>query len=555
MPAFDQLVNDFLEHEFETMPVMASGLGLTNYDDALDDMSEVALRQRDTDAETWHQRFSEVDATELAPDDLIDRDQILAVLAGRRIASDWEGWRRDPVTYSGVCTNGIFTLWLHRLRPESELVESTLLRLAEVPRVLVQGKANIDPAVAHPLIVQRGVGSARGAARYFRDLVAQDVSDATDRARVAEAGATAAGALEEFATHLETVVHGARGSWVYGEERYSRSLRERESLPYDARSLRELGQAEYDRLDAEMGQLAQTIAGTRDWNAVLRKADEDHPRTEEEMRERYAYWTERARRFLAETGLVTLPDGETCLVDPSPVFQRPLIGVASYNGPPAFSESRTGHFFVPFAPDGTSEEERQERLKSNSNGGIPTTAVHEAYPGHHWHILTRRINAPRVRRVYGTPYFSEGWALYAERVMRERGFFTDPIHELYHLEATIFRAARIVVDTSLHMGEMSYDEAVRFMQQKAGLPEPTAKAEVGRYCWWPTQASSYLTGCLEILRIRDRWLDEAGAGDTSPRDVDVSYLRRFHDALASSGSLPLGLAERAVMPSARSAAS
>src|SRR3954471_15540638 len=290
MPAFDQLVNDFLEHEFETMPVMASGLGLTNYDDALDDVSEVAFRQRDTDAETWHQRFSEVDAAGLTPDELIDRDQVLAVLAGRRIAPDWEGWRRDPVTYSGVCTSGVFTLWLHRLRPEADLVASTLLRLAEVPRVLAQGKANIDPAVAHPLIVQRGIGSARGAARYFRDLVAQDVSDAADRARVAEAGAKAADAMEEFAVHLEIVAKQARGSWVYGEERYSRSLQERESLQYDARSLRELGQAEYDRLDAEMGDLAQMIAGTRDWNAVLRKADDDHPRSEEEMRERYADW-------------------------------------------------------------------------------------------------------------------------------------------------------------------------------------------------------------------------------------------------------------------------
>ena len=86
--------------------------------------------------------------------------------------------------------------------------------------------------------------------------------------------------------------------------------------------------------------------------------------------------------------------------------------------------------------------------------------------------------------------------------MRERGFFTDPLQELYHLEATIFRAARIVVDTSLHLGEMSFEEAVEFMTTKVPLPEPTARAEVGRYCWWPTQASAYLTGCLEILRIR-----------------------------------------------------
>ena len=106
----------------------------------------------------------------------------------------------------------------------------------------------------------------------------------------------------------------------------------------------------------------------------------------------------------------------------------------------------------------------------------------------------RKANPSEVRRVYSTPYFSEGWALYAERVMRERGFFTDPLHELHHLNATLFRAARIIVDTSLHLGEMSFDEAVTFMMDKAALPEPVARAEVGRYCWWPTQASSYLTG-------------------------------------------------------------
>jgi uncharacterized protein (DUF885 family) len=227
-----------------------------------------------------------------------------------------------------------------------------------------------------------------------------------------------------------------------------------------------------------------------------------------------------------------------------------VIGVASYLGPPAFSKAFLGHFFVPFAPDGTPEEERQERLKANSFSGVPTTAVHEAYPGHHWHMVTRKLRPRRLRMTFGTPYFSEGWALYAERVMRERGFFTDPVQELQHLDATIFRAARIVVDTSLHLGEMTYDEAVRFMVEKSTLPEPTARAEVGRYCWWPTQASSYLTGCLEILRIRDAWLAARGAAGTSPAQAPVELLREFHDTLAGSGSLPLRLAEEAVMATA-----
>ena len=102
--------------------------------------------------------------------------------------------------------------------------------------------------------------------------------------------------------------------------------------------------------------------------------------------------------------------------------------------------------------------------------------------------------------------------------MRERGFFEDPIHELHHLNATLFRAARIIVDTSLHLGEMTFEEAVTFMMDKAAMPEPVARAEVGRYCWWPTQASSYLTGCLEILAIRERYLARRGfATDVAAR--------------------------------------
>jgi uncharacterized protein (DUF885 family) len=298
-----------------------------------------------------------------------------------------------------------------------------------------------------------------------------------------------------------------------------------------------------------MSTLAKDATGSADYTTLLRDDDANHPPTEQAMLEAYTEWTEKARAFLVETGLVTLPEGETCAVVPSPVFQRPVVGVASYMSPPAFSDRRRGHFFVPFAPDGASEEEIQGRLSNNSYGSIPTTSVHEAYPGHHWHLVMRKANPSDVRRVYGTPYFSEGWALYAERVMRERGFFEDPIQELHHLNATLFRAARIVVDTSLHLGEMTFEEAVAFMQDKAALPEPIARAEVGRYCWWPTQASSYLTGCLEILAIRDRYLATRGFVGVAARDVPIEAIRDFHDAIASSGSLPLGLAERAVMES------
>jgi uncharacterized protein (DUF885 family) len=119
--------------------------------------------------------------------------------------------------------------------------------------------------------------------------------------------------------------------------------------------------------------------------------------------------------------------------------------------------------------------------------------------------------------------------------MREHGFFTDPSQDLSHLDARIFRAARIVADTSLHCGDMTFDEAVAYMHEHTGLTEATARVEVTRYCAWPTQAASYLTGSLEIERLRRRW-DDDGRGD----------VRAFHDRLAGSGAMPLALAERAV---------
>ncbi|MEX2548223.1 MAG: DUF885 domain-containing protein [Chloroflexota bacterium] len=546
MPPFEDLVDGFLKNEFETSPVTATTLGMTDYDDRLDDLSAAAFEKRDSDAADWLARF-EGAAGDLSADDEIDRQLAIAMLRGRLIHADWQVWKRDPTVYSGPILNGLFYLFLNRLRPTPDLVDAAVARLEQVPAALDHAKANLDPALAHRLIVERGMGSAKAGAGYVRSMIAEEADTDSQRDRLLAAGATAGDALDEFAAHLQTLADQATGEWAYGAERYSRQLQERERLDFDASSLRELGRAEYDRLDAEMQGLAREINGTSDWGAVLHEANEDHPRTEEEMRRAYADWTERSRRFLAETGLVTLPDGETCSVEPAPIFTRPLFAVASYSGPPAFSDRRAGHFFVPIAPEGTSEEEIQERLASNSFGSIPTTAVHEAYPGHHWHITWSKIHAPRMRLVLGTSYFSEGWALYAERVMRERGFFTEPVQELYHLEATIFRAARIVVDTSLHMGEMTYDEAVEFMITKTSLTEPTARAEVGRYCSWPTQASSYLTGCLEILRIRDRYLAARGVASQPRSEIPIDALRDFHDKLCASGRLPVGLAEEVVM--------
>ena len=536
--SFASLVDTFLKEEYEDSPTQASALGLTEYDERLDDLSADAFRQRIESDNAWLARFRGVGEADLGPAERIDRELLTSVLRGRQLAQPLEMWRRQPATYLNPALGGVFALFLHKLRPEKELAEAARSRLAQAPKNISDGIANVDIPRTPRVYLERAIGQAKAAAKYARELVPNEVADPVSKKRLAEAGAEAASAFDQFALFLESRKADAKGDYAIGEELYSALLKEKESLPFGARALREVGREQWDLLSAEANRIAKEIDGGT-WQETCDRLNKIHAPTPEGMREEYEEWTQRARSFLRDTGLVTLPRGEECTVEPSPPFQRPILAVASYNRPPAFKDTLHGHFFVPYPPDGTPPEEVQKRLEGNCSAGIPTTAVHEAYPGHHWHLVMAKSNPSPVRQIFGTPYFNEGWGLYAERVMREQGFFTDPKHLLYQYEATIFRAARIVVDTSLHMNEMTFDEAVKHMVERGNLTEPNARAEVGRYCSWPTQASSYLTGMLQIIDIRTRWLAKRGSSDRPA-------LRAFHDAITSAGMLPTSLAEKAI---------
>jgi uncharacterized protein (DUF885 family) len=542
--SFSDLAAEFLAEYHAEHPVQASALGLAAYDDQLDDLSAAGFERRRRSDDAWLTRFRAVDSAALTFDEAIDRDLLVASLTERAIYDEWEDWRRSPDAYMNPGLDGVFTLFLHRLRPEAELVRSAIGRLKGIPAQLDAGRANLSPDLVPALLLKRAVNQARAGAHYTRDLLPEQV-DPANRPGLAAAGTEAADALEAYADYLEAMEPNARGDWAFGEERYNAVLRDAELLGTDARALRERARGEIETLTAEMRATARQIAGHDDWHALVLELNRDRPESPEAMRLGYEDWTARARAFLHEKGLVSFPPGEECSVEPSPPFQRPVLAVASYQDPPPFSDSMRGHFFVPFPPDGASETEIAKRLESNCYPSIPSTSVHEAYPGHHWHLVMAKLNPSAVRQVFGTSYFAEGWALYAERMMRESGFYDDLRHVLYQYEATLFRAARIVVDTSLHLGEMTHQEAVQFMLEHSSMTEPTAIAEVTRYCSWPTQASSYLTGCLEILRIRDRFMAARG---TTIADFDA--LRDFHDAITGAGTLPIALAERAVMATA-----
>ncbi|GAA1981417.1 DUF885 domain-containing protein [Catenulispora subtropica] len=470
-------------------------------------------------------------------EDGVDRDLVRAQLRRVGVMAERQVWRRDPADYVGAALYAFYLPFQQRTRSEERLVEESLAKLKLVPDTLAACRANLDPGIAPRLLVDRALGQVRTGRAFFTSALPGMVEDETLRARLADAVEPAAVAFDELTVFLEDFAERCEGDWRLGEQTYSRLLQDVEMLGYDTAELHRRGRAAWDGLDAEMRELAARIpGGSTDWRSTMEMLCEDVPPTEEAMLAEYIAETERARRFTREADLVSFAPGEECLVQPGPEFLRAVLSVASYSRPPALTPSRVGVFNVPFTPTGSSPEAVLGRLKTNARVSMPTIAVHEAYPGHHWHLSWLAEQGRLVRSMFTTPYFIEGWGLYIETAMREQGYFADPRHELGHLDARIFRAARIVVDTALHTGEMTVEEAEAFMASKASLTPETAKGEVNRYCAWPTQAPSYLTGCLEIEAIRAEYLAQ-GKGT----------LKQFHDTIAGSGGLPLGLARRVAL--------
>jgi uncharacterized protein (DUF885 family) len=472
-----------------------------------------------------------VDETALTEPQQIDLALLKAVLGSSVATADFSSWRRSVRPY---LENGVFELFVHGARPEDEATAAAVARLAQVPDMLAAGRDNLSPELADPgLTAQWGVRNAQAQAAFMRQGLGAFVADPGLRQQLEAAGATAAVAYDEFAEHVAALAATATGSFAFGEARYDAVLRIGEGFDFGAHDVRRMGHEELDRLDCEMSALAERISGDRDWRTIGQRP-EDHPASMEAMLAAYREETARARAFVAEQGIVPLPPDETCAVEPSPLFMRAAAPVASYSSPAYFGPPSKGTFNVPFAPDGASPEEQESRLRGNSFMQIPAVTVHEAYPGHHLHFAAA-TGTNLLRQVLTSTYMIEGWGLYVEQMMGEQGYYRSDTARLGQLAARLFRAGRMVVDTSLHLGDMTIEEAITFMAERCDLPEPMARGEVLRYCAWPTQASAYLTGAMEIERMAGRWA--AGGHGTLPE---------FHQALVTSGKLPLGVAARAI---------
>jgi uncharacterized protein (DUF885 family) len=162
------------------------------------------------------------------------------------------------------------------------------------------------------------------------------------------------------------------------------------------------------------------------------------------------------------------------------------------------------------------------------------TAYHEGIPGHHMQLSVAQTlsQLPKFRRHGGNSGYIEGWALYAEQLGKEVGFYQDPVSDYGRLSSELFRAVRLVVDTGIHSKGWSRDQVVEFFRKSGAVDEPTIQAETDRYIAWPAQALAYKLGQLKFLELRERARKELGSR---------FYIKSFHDEMLNGGVLPLDL--------------
>lgn len=566
----DALVERQYADVLQEMPQVASLLGLPGAEESAHLLNDVSLSRREPMREMLAGNLAELRA--------IDRDAITgqqrwtwdtAVWMYERqaelAAPDWAvAWMALSGVYAVDHLFGIPTTLPQFLSEQHAIgsvadAEAYLSRLHAVDTQLGQVIDNLDLQAGKGVVPPRV--SLESLATQVRTLLAPEPADSlfvTSMARRLEGvdGLDADGRAALLARAAEAVEASVypgytrllarvgelleaqpdnHGVWALpgGDAWYDAALRWNTSTGLDADAIHEIGVSEVARIEREMEAILRA-QGLTDGSVAERvqvlQTDPAHTYSDDAAGRAEVIADIRAALDRIEphldTWFGTRPD--------APLQVQPVPGYAQdsapggYYYPPALDGSRPGVFYINL---GTLDHARWT---------LPTLAYHEGAPGHHFQIALGQslTDLPLMRRTLNPSAFTEGWALYVEQLAAEMGVYEDdPLGDLGRLQAEMFRAVRLVVDTGLHRKRWSRDRAMTYMADKTGMSNNDVRIEIDRYLVQPGQACSYKIGHLRMVELRDRARDALGD------DFDI---RAFHDLLLGNGALPLAVVENAV---------
>jgi uncharacterized protein (DUF885 family) len=557
---FHALLADQWEWQLREFPEGATAIGDNRYNDRLSDLSAAAVARRKLAQAEFLARLNRIDPAKLSGQDGIS---YAVFLTQRRMEARLNAFYGELPFGSGAFGGADWTPVSQMAGPHTSLpalvkqtpfntvrdYENYLKRLGAVSgridQIIERMQAGIKSGwmpPAAPLARVPQQIDAQIVPEPTRSLLYQpftrfpaDIPDA-ERQRLAAAGrkVIAESVVPAFARlksyFVEKYLPVARkdldaSRLPGGPDYYQAVIAQQTTTSMTAQDIHRIGLEEVRRIDAEMEKVVRD-AGFKGTRAEFIDFINNDPQflftRSEDMLEHY--------RALAKRADAALPP----LFATLPRLPYGVRAMEAYEGDNAEhytrgsgDGSRAGFF-----------EANVLNLKRRSKPTMDSTLLHEAVPGHHLQIARQQeLDLPPFRRFGGFGAYVEGWALYAESLGTDMGFYKDPYTNFGRLSSEMFRACRLVIDTGLHSMKWTREQAIDYLASNAGVSRALATAEVDRYIVWPGQALSYKMGELKIKSLRAKAKDALG---------DRFDIRRFNNAVIDNGALPLDVLEQQI---------
>ncbi|HUY06344.1 MAG TPA: DUF885 domain-containing protein [Acidimicrobiales bacterium] len=540
-----ELADRFHSDWLEVHPFDAANYGIPGYDDRVPDASEAGEA-------AWRDRVVEllgeanaIDTSKLSEADrttlgclVIEVEQEIAMVDSKSVEHtvtpmpfSGPAWLLAVVARSVIADSKAAGDYLERLQKSGRWIDQVSERLRTGAQ---KGRLPVAPLVEQTIAWAVSALSADVPAALTAPIPPEDWDGAPqwrqERDRIGRD--VVKPAIGRWVDLLREILPSARSAsepgLTYlpgGEADYARAIWSHTTLPLTAIQLHQTGLDQIAELEARVIELGGEIglSSLAEVHEALRASC-----TKQSAAEAIEAASSAIRRAEARAKEVfPEPLPPACAVTPMPQIVA-SSGMAPHYTPPRLDGSRPGTFWF-----------NTERPTAGTGWDLEAVAFHEAVPGHHLQLSRVQLltDLPALQRQRSVTVFSEGWGLYAEQLAGEIGLYSGTEGALGALAASLMRAARLVIDTGLHALGWSRQEAVDFYVAHVPMPVDFLANEVDRYIIWPGQALAYLTGKLEILRLRDEARRALGGEFALPD---------FHGALLDSGSLPMPVLEEKI---------
>jgi uncharacterized protein (DUF885 family) len=541
--ALNDLLAEQWEYTMRTNPIYASILGDKRWNDKVDDFSQQAIDDDLRESQKFLVRFEAIDTTGFPEQEVLNKKLMVRDLKMKLDEARFKPWEMPVAQNHGVHLDMPQLVSVLSFESVKDY-EDYIARLRQLPALFDQNVVQMRKGMAEGLMPPRfllekvvvqanDIGTQPPDQSPFAQPFAtfpKAISEA-DQKRLREQGLVAIREAvlpaylkfakfvrDEYAPKGRTEV----GVWSLpeGDARYAFRVKDSTTTDLTPEEIHQLGLAQVKEIEGRMLAVANQLGykDVKSFNAAIAKDPKLHAHSRQEILDLYRKYTDQMYPKLP--GLFgRLPKARLEIMPVEEFREKEASGAAYVQGTP--DGSRPGHVMV-----NTGDFAQRSVLN------IETTAYHEGVPGHHMQIsIAQELPAlpPFRQQEYYTAY-TEGWALYSERLGKELGFYQDP-HSYYgHLSDDMLRAIRLVVDTGIHYKHWTRQQVVDYFHEYSASDEPEVQSETDRYISTPGQALGYKIGQLEILKLRQYAKDQLG---------DKFDIRGFHDQVLGAGALPM----------------